>query len=120
MIRINVEQIKRQKVKNPLFTGIVELQVPFKNVNDADITIIYVHFLKGIHNKFHKHSTDQILLVTEGHGFISTEGKKYYLKPGDIVYSPAGEIHKHGAVNGHTFTHISITRSDNKITQVEK
>lgn len=115
----NIRILKKQKVSNNLFTGNVSLKVPFEDIDDKDTTISYVHFSKGVANKLHKHSTDQVLIVTEGQGFIATENEKYVVKEGDIIWTPAGQIHKHGAMPGNTFTHISITKSNSKLTQVE-
>ncbi len=119
MKKINIESVAKNKVNSPLFTGIVEIQSLFYNKSECDLSINYVHFPEGIHNKFHKHSTDQILIVTEGKGFVETKVKKINVKTGDIIWTPKGEIHKHGALSGSKFSHISITRSKSKIIQVE-
>ena len=116
----NIKKLKHQKVSAPLFTADIELQLPFENITEKDLSISYVHFSQGAQNKFHKHSTDQVLIVTDGKGFVATREKIYKVKEGDIVWTPAGEVHKHGALPGQNFTHISITRSKSKLTQEEK
>lgn len=116
----SIKSIKKEKIKNPLFTNHVYLQSPFLDVEDCDLWVSYVHFPKDTANKFHTHSTDQILIVTEGHGFVATEDKTTEVKKGDIIRIPAGQIHKHGALSKQKFTHISILRSKSKLKQVEK
>ena len=41
----------------------------------------------------HQHPEEEILLVTEGSGEISIEGKKTPVKPGDIMYSAGNRTH---------------------------
>lgn len=117
---ISIKSVKKIRVKSPLFTGAVNLQPLLSDTNESDLSISYVHFPKGIHNKFHKHSTDQILIVTEGKGFVATQKKKIEVGKGDIIWTPAKEMHKHGALPGQKFSHISITRNKSKLTQTEK
>jgi quercetin dioxygenase-like cupin family protein len=114
-----LNKVKKTKQADPLFTGEVELQYPITGENE-DLTLGFVHFPKNVRNRFHKHSNDQVLIVTKGKGFFKTKTKKYTIEEGDIAWSPAGEVHSHGALNNSDFTHITITRSKTKLTQVEK
>ena len=41
----------------------------------------------------HFHDCDEYWLIFKGKAKISSEGKKYYVKPGDIVYTRAGDEH---------------------------
>ena len=66
-------------------------------------------FAKGAKNKFHAHSSDQILFVTEGHGLVATEANEVSIQEGDSVFIPAGEKHWHGATSDSNFAHISLT-----------
>ena len=117
---ISVQNLTNEKITSSLFTAPVKLQIPFADSDESDLSIAYVTFPNGAHNKFHKHSTDQVLIVTKGEGFVATEKKKYPIKKGDIVLIPAGEVHKHGAREGKNFTHIAITRTNSKLTQVQR
>jgi quercetin dioxygenase-like cupin family protein len=116
---IKVEKVKKEKNSAPLFTGDVNIQYPVRGKKE-DLTIGYVHFPKNVRNKFHKHSNDQVLIVTKGKGFFRTKTKKYILEEGDIAWSPAGEVHSHGALEDSDFTHITVTRAKTKLTQIEK
>lgn len=117
---INIKKVKKQHLGQPLFTGGVVRQSPVKDSEGSDLSIDYVHFPKGIRNKLHKHANDQVLIVTKGEGIVATKTKKYRVKKGDVVWTPGGEAHWHGATLGSNFSHISVTRSHTKITQVEK
>ncbi len=117
---VNIKKVKKQHLGQPLFTGKVIRQSPVTDDEGADISIDYVHFPKGVHNKFHKHANDQILIVTKGKGFVATKNKVVKLNEGDVVWTPAGEVHRHGAASRSKFAHISVTKAHTKLTQVEK
>ncbi len=53
-------------------------------------------------------------------GLLETKDKLCKVKEGDVIWAPAGEIHRHGAAKGYTFTHISVTKGKTKLTQIEK
>jgi quercetin dioxygenase-like cupin family protein len=79
-----------------------------------------VSFGKGVRNKFHAHESDQILIVTEGKGIVSTEGAQKEVTVGDVILFSAGEKHWHGACDESTFAHIAISRAESKTTQIEE
>jgi quercetin dioxygenase-like cupin family protein len=116
----NIKNTKKKFMGPPLFTSTVSSQTPVPDEEGVDISVNYIHFPKGIRNKFHKHSNDQILIVIEGEGIVATRNKKVRVKKGDVIWAPAGEVHWHGAVPGSKFAHISITKSGTKLTQIEK
>jgi quercetin dioxygenase-like cupin family protein len=101
-----------------LFTGPATSQRVLSS-NEAQYNVAFIHFAEGVRNKFHTHSSDQLLIVTEGRGMVATESEEIDLRPGDIAHIPAGEKHRHGAVPGSTMTHISITAAGSKLEQLE-
>jgi len=117
---INIKDTKKQHLHKPLFTGEVVRQSPVTDNEGSDLSIDYVHFPKGVRNKLHKHSNDQVLIVTNGRGIVATKDQKARVKEGDVVWAPAGEEHWHGAAIDSEFSHISVTRSHTKLAQVEK
>lgn len=117
---INIKDVSKQKLGKPFFIGKVTRQSPVTDNEGSDLSIDYVHFPKGVRNEFHKHENDQVLIVIQRQGIVETKEQKIEVKEGDVIWAPAGEIHRHGAVNGTDFTHISITRAHTKIIQVEK
>jgi quercetin dioxygenase-like cupin family protein len=104
----------------PLFTGEVIRQSPVTDDDGADLSVDYVNFPKGVHNKMHKHSNDQVLIVISGKGIIANKDGSWEVQEGDVIWTPAGEEHYHGAAMDSDFTHISITRAHTKLTQIEK
>lgn len=117
---VNIKDVAKQHLGAPLFTGEVVRQSPVTDNQGSDLSIDYVHFPRGVRNKFHKHSNDQVLIVIKGEGVVATRNKKVKVKKGDVVWAPRGEEHWHGASSDSDFSHISVTRSKTKITQVEK
>lgn len=114
---INIKDTKKQHLGPPLFTGRVTRQSPVTDNEGSDLSIDYVHFPKGVHNKFHKHSNDQVLIVIRGEGFVATKNKKVKVKKGDVVWARANEEHWHGAASNSNFSHISVTKAHTKLTQ---
>lgn len=113
-----LSDVEREEVNDPLFTGTIFRQTPFPD-SESDLSVNYIHFEKGVHNKLHTHSNDQILIVTEGKGVIATESERVEVGEGDIIHVLALEPHWHGARPKEKFTHISITRSETKLEQLE-
>ena len=78
-----------------------------------------VNFNKGARNKFHKHTCDQVLIITQGKGIIATDEGQTIVEAGDIVHVKAGEKHWHGATKDSEFSHIVVTKAESKTTQQE-
>ncbi len=78
-----------------------------------------VAFDAGSRNKFHKHSGDQILVITEGTGTVANDNESLTVKEGDVVLIPAGENHWHGAPDATSMAHITITVKGSQTEQTE-
>lgn len=107
------------KVPNagPLFTGEDVWRQPLGEAGDVGYFV--VGFGKGVRNKLHTHTQDQILVVTEGRGVVATETVRREVTVGDVAFIPKGERHWHGAVEGSTFAHIAISVKPNRTDQIE-
>ena len=115
---IKMNQVPKEPFRIPLFTGPDVTRQPL--VTDSkDLMMSIVNFGKGVRNKFHTHDGDQVLIVTSGKGIVATEKEKKTVTVGDIVLIPAGEKHWHGATKDSEFSHIVITRTESKTTQIE-
>lgn len=91
----------------PMAIGRVEFQ-PVVDVGPRDLRMFEVTFKDGARNRFHTHSTDHILIITEGRGIVATRSEEREVGVGDIAYFSADEEHWHGAVPGHDITHFAI------------
>ena len=71
-----------------------------------------VNFQKGAQTGWHRHSSDQILVVTTGNGIVADETHEVEVGVGDVVQIMAGENHWHGASANGYMGHITITAAD--------
>jgi quercetin dioxygenase-like cupin family protein len=116
---VKIGDVKKEPLKSPLFTGTdVTRQVLLPDSKEFEFNV--VNFGKGVRNKFHAHDGEQILVVTSGKGIIATEEEEKVIVVGDVVIIPASEKHWHGATKDSDFSHIYVTRSGGKLTQLEK
>lgn len=68
-----------------------------------------VSFEPGARTAWHTHPLGQTLIVTHGCGWVQTEGgKKEEIRPGDVVWIPAGARHWHGAQPNSAMSHYAI------------
>lgn len=95
--------------QSPITVGDVASQMLVGEIDSKDIRVSSVTFRDGARNRFHRHSSDQILMVVEGRGVIATADDSVEVERGDVIVIPAGDLHWHGAIPGEIFTHISIT-----------
>ena len=105
----------------PVFTGgkvffqfIINEKTPAK-----DIHIAMAKFSPGARNRFHTHSSEQILYVTEGKGIIATKDKEVVVTPGMIIYIPPGEVHWHGSTEDSSFAHLAVIGQPHEMEVVE-
>jgi quercetin dioxygenase-like cupin family protein len=108
----------RERSANPIFKGLVEYQTAVGEDESRDLRLSEVHFRDGAVNKWHVHSCDQILVVTDGEGTVADEREEREVSAGDVAFIPANTKHWHGAKPGRDMTHWSIL-ADGKTTIVE-
>jgi len=95
---------------SPIFYGgKVTRQGLIDNKNSKFFNFAVVNFSAGAKNKFHIHSSDQILYVTSGKGIVADAKKENVVTQGTTIHIPAGEKHWHGATDDSSFSHITIT-----------
>lgn len=82
-----------------------------------------VTFEPGARTAWHTHPAGQTLIVTAGLGRVQREGGPIEeIRPGDVVWFPAGEKHWHGAAPDVAMTHLAIQESidGSPVTWMEK
>ncbi|HYB92816.1 MAG TPA: cupin domain-containing protein [archaeon] len=119
---IDVKDVEAKEiVGDPLFFGKVYTKFVFEEEHKAKkIQVIMVSFAPGARNKLHTHSTEQILIVTEGRGIVANKNQENIVTPGMIIFVPPGEEHWHGATKDSSFVHISIVGQPQNLRIVEK
>lgn len=93
------------------FTGKSYLN-PLTNPEET-VFLANVTFEPGCRNHWHIHRASkgggQILLCTDGRGgYQEWGGEVRELRPGDVVYIPAGVKHWHGAARDSWFSHVAF------------
>ena len=103
-----------------LMTGTQVYRQPILDPGDSsNFNFGIVAFDPGSRNKFHKHSGDQILIITEGTGKVVSDSETLTVSEGDVILIPAGENHWHGAPDATAMAHITITVAGSQTEQTE-
>jgi len=100
--------------------GEVTMQMLLTPETSESFKSAVVNFAPGARTKFHTHTGDQILIVTQGKGIVATEKKEIHVGVGDIIFFPAGEKHWHGATKDTSFSHIHIQTSESETSILNK
>src|SRR5437763_11668426 len=91
------------------FTGTVRIDPLFQANAPARAGGASVTFEPGARTAWHTHPLGQTLVVTAGVGWVQREGGSVEeIRPGDVVWFPAGLKHWHGATPTTAMTHIAI------------
>jgi quercetin dioxygenase-like cupin family protein len=117
---VTMSVVASEPAVSALFTGEVSRQVPFDASEMNSVNFGIVSFSAGSRNKFHKHTSDQILVITEGTGVVATDGEERIVNAGDVILIPAGENHWHGAPHNTPMAHITIQAKGSTTEQTEK
>jgi quercetin dioxygenase-like cupin family protein len=106
-------------VKGPAdwFTGTVRIDGLFQPVDTARASGGSVTFEPGARTAWHEHPLGQTLIVTAGSGYVQRWGGPLeIIRPGDVVWIPAGVKHWHGASAETFMTHLAIQEAlDGKV-----
>lgn len=92
-----------------LFTGTATIKMLFSPDGPRDFGGASVDFEPGARTAWHSHPAGQTLVVTEGLGWLQVEGQpRQELHPGDVVWTPPGARHWHGATSETAMSHIAL------------
>ena len=126
MKKVTMSSVRKTKAEmsalgsGGLMTGTqVWAQEILESADSSDFTLGIRSFDAGARTKFHKHSGDQILIITEGVGSVGTDNETLSIVEGDVVLIPAGENHFHGAPDATSMAHITIQKKGSVTEQTE-
>ncbi len=92
------------------FTGSVGVEPFVEATSPSPLNAARVTFAPGAGTAWHSHPLGQMLIVTAGIGYVQQEGgEKQEIRPGDVVWTPPGVKHWHGATVTDRMTHIALT-----------
>jgi quercetin dioxygenase-like cupin family protein len=96
------------------FTGAVQVTPLVQGEEPSCLACASVAFQPGARSAWHTHPRGQLLVVTEGSGLIQQwDGPIQRIKKGDVIWTPPGVKHWHGASPTTTMTHTAIQESLN-------
>lgn len=91
------------------FTGRVRLDPLARAELPGRVVCAHVTFEPGARTAWHTHPAGQTVIVTSGLGRAQQEGGPIHeIRPGDVVWFPAGVRHWHGASPATAMSHIAI------------
>ncbi len=91
------------------FTGSVSVRFLFEATEHTRAGAASVTFEPKARSAWHSHPAGQILVVTEGTGWVQQwGGERLAIKAGDVVRTPPGVKHWHGASSDSRLTHLAI------------
>ena len=94
------------------FTGAVRVDPLFQPKEPSRTSAAWVTFEPGARSAWHTHPAGQTLVVTSGVGRVQRWGGKVEeIRAGDVIWTPPGVKHWHGATDGSAMTHIAIQDS---------
>lgn len=101
----------QSSVKGPAqnFTGSVRVDPLFGAQAPSTASGAAVTFEPGARSAWHTHPKGQVLIVTAGVGRVQQWGGQVQeLRLGDVVWTPPGVKHWHGAAPTTALTHIAV------------
>ena len=79
------------------------------NAGMANLSITEVALPSGSATTDHMHDTDQVVYVLEGEAlFVGSDGEQHRLRRGDMIYIPAGVVHRHVCAGAETLRQLAI------------
>lgn len=91
------------------FTGPVELEMLVAADAAERPDVARVHFEERAVTNWHRHPGGQILYLLDGEGRVGCENEGVAVAVGDLVVTPAGERHWHGAGPGGPAVFLTMT-----------
>ncbi|HEY1326925.1 MAG TPA: cupin domain-containing protein [Casimicrobiaceae bacterium] len=110
----SIEAVPAQAGSEQYFTGTVQVRPLFSASEPARMSCGCVTFDPSARSAWHTHPLGQTVLVTSGRGFVQSWGGPIReIEAGDVIWTPPGEKHWHGAAPNSSMTHIAIQEALN-------
>jgi quercetin dioxygenase-like cupin family protein len=91
------------------FTGAVRVEPLFAPTDHTRAAAASVTFSPCARSAWHSHPAGQSLIVTSGRGWVQEwGGSRREITVGDVIWTPPGVKHWHGASATEAMTHIAI------------
>lgn len=94
------------------FTGDAVITPVFSATEQTPTGCASVEFAPGARSAWHTHPAGQLLVVTEGNGWIQEWGHaRREIAAGDVIRTPPGVKHWHGATATEPMTHLAMQQA---------
>lgn len=91
------------------FSGHVAVDIKAAGESRQHGSVGMVDFAPGARTAWHTHPVGQLLIVTDGKGWVQEDGQpRREIQASDVVWIEAGVKHWHGAVQNHGMRHLAI------------
>jgi quercetin dioxygenase-like cupin family protein len=91
------------------YTGIGIAEFLFRANDSSNLTAAEISFEPGARTAWHNHPAGQYLIVTAGVGWVQARGEaKRIVRAGDVVWTPPGVFHWHGATATQGMRHLAV------------
>jgi len=111
-----MEILKQQptmKLPSAMFTGDAWADVIYRGEDPSRARTNMVRFAPAARTAWHSHGLGQTLYIVEGIALIQSRGGEIVeAHPGDVIFTPAGEEHWHGAAPDRFMAHIALWEGD--------
>ncbi|WP_327187076.1 (R)-mandelonitrile lyase [Streptomyces sp. NBC_01334] len=95
------------------FTGDAYADVIHRGEEPSRMRANMVRFTPGARTAWHSHGLGQTLCVVEGIALVQSRGGNIIeADPGDVLHTPPGEQHRHGATPDQFMTHLALWETD--------
>ena len=92
-----------------MFAGDVWFDVIYRGEEPSRARANVVKFAPGARTAWHSHGLGQTLYIVEGVALVQSRGGEIVeAYPGDIIYTPPGEEHWHGAATERFMIHLAL------------
>jgi quercetin dioxygenase-like cupin family protein len=91
------------------YTGVGIAEFLFRANDASNLTAAEISFEPGARTAWHNHPAGQYLIVTAGVGWVQARGQaKRVVRAGDVVWTPPGVFHWHGATATQGMRHLAV------------
>lgn len=91
------------------YTGEASYETLFAQGERSSMMAVNVSFEPGARTVWHNHHAGQYLIVTSGVGWVQERGQpKREVREGDVVWTPPGVFHWHGATTDSAMSHLAV------------
>lgn len=91
------------------FSGHVAVDIKAAGASSQHGSVGMVDFAPGARTAWHTHPVGQLLIVTDGKGWVQEDGQaRREIQAGDVVWIEAGVKHWHGAAQNQGMRHLAI------------